>query len=124
MTFAVVGWDGSAPKCQKVKVPDDAGLLLSPFLLPLLCHLLFYQCATVLFIEITVRLVQQPNARASSRLLCKSVSETLYRILGFENRQCCVPNSSNQYSDFIADRMNYNAFYKCEKSKFVKHFSI
>jgi len=67
------------PKCQKVKVPD-AIPLLTPFLLPLLCYLLFYQCATVLFIEIIVWLVQRPNARISSRLLCKSVSRLNFGI--------------------------------------------
>jgi len=71
----------------------------------------------VLFIEITVWLVQQPNAHASSRLLCKSVSGTFYGISEFEN-QCCAPNIFLQVS-FDDDRKNNNAFYNC-----IKHISV
>jgi hypothetical protein len=59
-----------------------------------------------------VWLVQQPNARASSRLLCKSVSGTFHGILEFGNHQCCAPNIFLQVS-FDDDRMNNNTFYKC-----------
>jgi len=50
VTLAVVGWDGSVPKCQKVKAPDAAPCF-TPFLLPFalpppllpMCHDIIYR---------------------------------------------------------------------------------